>query len=117
MSTIIEGDKLYVVVRKDLKPGEQAAQSLHAIVEFCMAHPHHAKEWHSLSNYVCLLEVSSERRLHKLLKQAEAAKIPHAHFREPWLKDSLTAVALHPSGKDLVKEFQLALRSAPVVQQ
>jgi peptidyl-tRNA hydrolase len=110
---MIEGDKLYVVVRNDLKPGQQAAQSLHAMAEFFIKHPDHAKEWHTDSNYVALLEVSNERRLEKLLAHAERDNIPHAAFCEPWLDNSLTAVALHPAGGHLVKEFQLALRISP----
>jgi peptidyl-tRNA hydrolase len=107
---IVEGDKLYIVVRKDLKPSAQGAQSLHAMAEFCMAHPILAKEWHTKSNFVCLLEVRDEARLQKLLLQAEERGVPHAAFREPWLENSLTAVALHPAGRPLVSEFPLALQ-------
>ena len=107
---IQSNDKLYIVVRADLKPGAQGAQSLHAMAEFWATHPTLAYEWHAQSNFVCWLEVSDEKRLHKLLRHAEEHGVPHAAFREPWLDNSLTAVALHPTGSHLVREFQLALR-------
>lgn len=105
---ITDGDKLFVIVRSDLKPGQQMAQMGHALSEFWVRYYKLAKEWHDLSNYICVLSIENESELADLLSKAETKRIPCAHFREPDYADALTAIAIHPTGKGLVKDLKLA---------
>jgi peptidyl-tRNA hydrolase len=101
-------DKLYVVVRADLKPGEQTAQLGHAVAEFCFEHHTAAKEWHEKSNYICVLHIEDERSLSHLRMQLAKNHIPHSAFHEPDYDDEMTALVFHPSGKHLVRHLKLA---------
>ena len=101
--------KLYLVVRRDLPPGARAAQLCHALRAFVEAHPAEDQAWFRQSNTLVLLEVESEQRLALLLSQAKEKQIACADFREPDLGDSLTAIAVAPGGKKLVRGLPLAL--------
>jgi hypothetical protein len=108
---LTEGDKLYLITRSDLKPGAQAVQAAHALREFAATHPELDKLWYERSNYLALLVVPDEKALSQLLERAERRLIPVAGFREPDLGGTLTAVALAPRGKGLVRGLPLALAS------
>lgn len=103
--------KLYLVTRRDLKPGVQAAQLVHATVEFCLKNPELTKNWHDISNTVVLLSVSDEWELEKLLNSAQEFGIIVSSFREPDLDNQLTAITLEPSenAKTLCRNLPLAL--------
>jgi len=106
-----EGDKLYVVSRSDLPTGVQMAQQGHAVSEFWARHFDLAKEWHDKSNFICVLHIDDEHLLTKLMHKAIDKHIPCAGFREPDIEDQLTAIVLHPTGKDLVRHLRLAFSS------
>jgi peptidyl-tRNA hydrolase len=106
-----DGDKLYLVTRSDLSPGQRAVQAAHAIPEFAIQHPELYRAWHQGSNTLAILEVPDEGSLKKLLERAEWRGHPYAEFREPDRGDELTAVALGPSARNLCKGLPLALAS------
>lgn len=108
--TIQDGDKLYVIVRSDLTKGQQAVQAIHATVEFSIHHSHLYKEWHTNSNYVCLLEIENEVELQNLLEKAREQNIYLSIFREPDLNNCITAICLEPKGKKLVSNLKLAFK-------
>jgi peptidyl-tRNA hydrolase len=108
MSSIVCGDKLYCVVRADLKPGEQTAQLGHAVAQFCLDHHDAAKEWHKQSNYICVLHIEDEPSLYHLQMQLTKDRIPHSAFHEPDYDDAMTALVFHPTGKHLVRHLPLA---------
>lgn len=110
--TTTMGDKLYVVVRKDMPTGVQMAQQGHAISEYWCQHQSSAKEWHDLSNFICVLHIDNEPQLKRLMADAYDRYIPAAHFCEPDMNDAMTAGVIHHSGKALVKDLQLAF--API---
>lgn len=103
------GDKLYLVTRADLPPGSQAVQAAHALREFAAAYPELDKLWYERSNYLAFLAVPDEATLSRLLRRAKERLIPAVGFREPDLGESLTAVALAPKAKGLVRGLPLAL--------
>ncbi len=105
------GDKIYLVTRSDLPLGSQAVQAAHALREFAATHPELDKLWYERSNYLALLAVPDETALSRLLERAERRLIPVVGFREPDLGGALTAVALAPGGKGLVRGLPLALAS------
>lgn len=102
-------EKLYVVTRRDLPPGAQAAQLLHAFRAFVAEHPEIELAWFRGSNTITLKSVADERELRDLATEAFAAGVKHASFREPDLGNALTAVTLEPRGAPLVRRLPLAL--------
>lgn len=102
-------EKIALVVRADLPAGDQAVQAAHALTEFLVNHPEIAREWHKQSNTLALLSVPNEAALGHILDQAFDKDLRVASFREPDLGDSLTAIALEPAGRKLVRGLPLAL--------
>lgn len=101
-----------MVVRSDLTFGQQASQLFHAGIEFGFEYPELYKEWHDKSNYVCLLQIESERELFNLSIKAEELNIPYVKFCEPDLNNSLTAICLGPGlkTKKLLSHLKLAFK-------
>lgn len=111
---ITDGDKLYLITRRDISPGYQAVQSAHALRQFAHEHPEIDREWFEQSNYLALLSVADERALEELLEKADKAKLKWSAFREPDVGDKITAIAIepHPRTQVICKNLQLALLSA-----
>lgn len=104
------GDKLYIVTRHDLSPGQQAVQGMHALREFVATHPEIDQAWYTSSNFIAFLSVDDEEKLETLCDRAWMAKVHFATFRESDLNDSLTAVCLSPNAAKLCKGMKLALK-------
>lgn len=104
--------KLFIVTRRDIAPGYQAAQSVHAAFEFAKVFPEVTKEWMTISNYICVLSVASETELKRVYKQAYFQMLDCIYFLEPDLNDQMTAIAIGPSpeAERLVSEYDLALK-------
>lgn len=100
------------MVRKDLKPGAQLAQSCHVCFRFSQDHPHLMSKWMEESEYICILSVENEVELVELLSRARELDIPSSYFVESDFDDSLTAIALAPGpfSKELCSKLKLALR-------
>jgi len=103
--------KLYLVTRQDLPPGARAAQLCHALRQFGEDHPEVDRDWFRRSNTLVLLEGKDEHALSDLADKARLSGVPVAVFREPDLADALTAIAVGPKGKRLVRGLPLALRA------
>ncbi|HZM84207.1 MAG TPA: peptidyl-tRNA hydrolase [Candidatus Limnocylindrales bacterium] len=97
------------MTRGDLPPGVQCCQAVHAAVEFTLAYPALAGDWHSASNTLAILAASDELALAWLCRDAVAAGLRHARFREPDLGGVLTAAAFEPAAKPLLKHLPTAL--------
>lgn len=112
---IKEGDKLYLVTRRDLEPGYQAVQSCHATRQFMADHPDIDVEWFTKSNYMCLLSTENETELMRLLVLAHDHGLRASAFREPDIGGAITAIALepHPKSQELCKNLPLALTTIP----
>lgn len=102
-------DRLYVVVRSDLPPGAQVAQALHAFRAFLEEHPGVERAWFLASNTLAVLTAPSEGALQAIVMDAVDNDFRVSQFREPDLGDSLTAIALEPAAKRLVRMLPLAL--------
>lgn len=103
-------EKLYLVTRTDLSPGQRAVQAAHALRAFVEEHPETDKAWFQSSNYLALLEVPGERQLSNLLERARFQGLPASGFREPDRENELTAIALGPGAKKICRGLPLALR-------
>jgi hypothetical protein len=109
--SITDGDKLYLVTRRDLAPGYQAVQSCHATRQFTSDHPELDGEWFEKSNYMCLLSAENEIELMRILVLAKDHGLRTSAFREPDVGGAITAIALepHPKSQELCKQLPLAL--------
>ena len=113
--------KLYTVVRHDLAPGAQAAQSAHALAALALKYPQEFKNWDNQT--IVLLKTEYLGQLEKLIEAAEDGEIKHATFHEPdhlevsgywnnYRQNVLTAVAFVPNWAvqySLLKDLPLAL--------
>ena len=102
-------NKLYLVVRSDLPPGQQAVQPAHALREFMEQYPDIDREWYRTSNYLILKAVEDEITLRKLAEKAKSRGIRISAFHEPDRGNEMTALAIEPNGKSLVQKLPLAL--------
>jgi len=104
--------KLYIVVRNDIKPGLMVAQSCHALRAFVEEHPDVDKEWFATSNNIVCLEVANEVELQALVDRVAGADVEVSTFTEPDLDDQMTAAAFGPRAAALLSNLPLALRVA-----
>jgi hypothetical protein len=104
--------KLYIVTRRDLPPGAQAVQGMHALVEFQHYWPNKTQTWHEESNHLCFLAVANEEELRSLCDTLFQARVVYSVFMEPDLGMSLTAIAIEATDRasELVSTLSLALR-------
>lgn len=111
--TTTRSEKLYIVTRSNLKPGQQASQLVHVAREFQEAWPDIERKWYQESNTIVLLSVANETELRNLASKAKDKGIKTALFREPDLKNALTAIALEPCEQtaSLCSGIALALRN------
>lgn len=100
---------MYIVVRRDLKPGAQIAQAIHAAQEFIFEHPEISRKWKQESGTLVCLSVENEQELFSLLKRAQE-KIITSEFREPDLNNQLTAIVFEPG--EQAKQFCIGLSLA-----
>ena len=108
MLQIKNGDKFYIITRRDLSQGVQAAQTIHAAIQFCVEHPAEFKNWFQNSNYVCVLAVKDEKELLELYNNAKY-KVKCSMFKEPDLRQELTAIVLEccDESKKLCRKLKL----------
>ncbi len=108
-------EKLYIVVRADLPPGAQIAQSCHALRAFVEKYPGLDRQWHDTGGNLVCLSIEDERELQSLLADAiYGDEIACAWFCEQDLGGQLTAIALDSRARRLVSNLPLALRARPL---
>ena len=98
---------VYVFVREDLSPPQQAVQSCHAVIEATKAF-----DIEQLSDHpsVIILSAKDEKRLHRVRNYLVEQGIRHVHFYEPDIDDQLTALATEPifsDRRDAFSKYQL----------
>lgn len=82
------------MVREDLAVGQQAAQIVHAVIEYCDTFDF--QDWKQRSNHVVVLSIQNEDKLVALQQQAKERGIAVVGFREPDWNSELTALVLEP---------------------
>ena len=87
------------------------AQSCHGVIEFCLLYPELTKEYHDISNYICILSVKSEDKLLELYNKALQKNVRVSVFREPDINNEMTCIVLEPGmlSKKLCSNLKLAL--------
>jgi len=104
--------KLYIVVRSDISPGLQAAQSCHALRLFVEENPEIDKDWYENSNNLVVLQAPSKEELARIAYELTVQDVALSMFKEPDLGDELTAIAVAPEGGRYLSTLPLALRAA-----
>ncbi len=104
-------DKLYVVVRADLSPGEILAQSNHATSGFSRMHRELHDAWADGPNNIVLLSTPTERSLGELVRKAAELGIARTEVYEPALDNELTACAFTAEIARYVSQLPLALKA------
>jgi peptidyl-tRNA hydrolase len=92
-------EKLYVVVRADLAPADQAVQGCHAARQFSAEHPESERAWFQRSNHLALLCVPDEAALRGLVERARWDDVRVSVFHEPDMGNALTAAAFEPGAR------------------
>lgn len=108
----MNSDKVYLITRADLKPGQQAVQAAHALTEFIFQHAEQAQRWKNESNTLVMLAVKCEDELNRLIEKSLKRDIKISPFYEPDLDNALTAIAFEPGDAThkLCNGIALALR-------
>jgi peptidyl-tRNA hydrolase len=88
---------LYVITHAELDYGRQAAQIVHAVMDYCSKHPF--QEWMEVSNYVVVLCAKNENHLNEIMNKALENELLVGFFQEPDLDNQLTAIVLEPCKK------------------
>lgn len=104
-------NKLYVVVRDDLLPGQQAAQAVHAAFQFALEHSETSADWHPGT----LIVLSADRDQFFVARAyAILCGIEHSIFiepdYEPWPEVYAIALAPGAASASIVSHLPLALR-------
>lgn len=93
----VEPHKMYVLVRRDLKPGLRCAQGMHAVAEVCLQYPEKAWEWNKSGNYMIVLEVADLDSLLEWNSRIAATSFLAGYaWTEPDLDDEMTAIVVLP---------------------
>lgn len=87
--------KVYVLVRADLPPGAQLAQSGHAAIELALKHP----DVVSCTPTIVMLQVRDEEHLLDFVRGASREGLPLATFVEPDMGYTTTAMAAVSDGR------------------
>lgn len=95
-----------------MPPGLQAAQAVHAALEYSVKHPETISRWAASSNYLVIVAVPDEASLVRLTQRAHEASLEHHLVHEPDVDNEATALALEPGEKArrLCASLPLALR-------
>lgn len=81
--------RLYILIRDDLKPGQQAVQAGHALASFMLRHP--KNEW---KNKTLIYLTVDYWQLDVWKNIAEIKNLQYAIFREPDYNNEQTAIAI-----------------------
>jgi hypothetical protein len=97
-------NKLYVLVREDLSPAQQAVQAGHAVAEYLLRGPEH--KWDN--GTLIYLGVPNEERLQLWKDKLEARDVPFVVFREPDIDNEITALSSIPTNQNIFKNLSPA---------
>lgn len=114
-----ERKDLYVIVRSDLSPGQQAVQAMHAYQRFHSKYPEIIQKWVEESNHISFLVVKNEAQLKSLESRITKAERKYAFFNEPDLELSLTGICLEPGddSKHIVRKLSFALKDTVIPKE
>ena len=91
----------------------QLCQTGHAIADFAHELPQFFKSWKDNSNYLVSLATQDEQSLEMYYNKLRESGAPLIAFREPDIKNQLTAICFYglPHYRKLVSSLPLALKT------
>lgn len=101
--------KLYVLVRSDITPAQQAVQAGHALAQFGLDHPIEFGDWQDDNNTLIYLSVKNIDYWKTLLSDGE---FTHSVFREPELRVPRNSWQ-GPPGSTMIIAIDTAIAVAP----
>lgn len=102
--------KLVTIVRRDIPPKYQLAQTLHAGLQFALECPERFKQWDEDSKSVVCLSAANENALWEIIDRIDPElRSQISLFREPDLNNELTSIALYASYETRKKLSNLPL--------
>jgi hypothetical protein len=101
--------KLFIILRRDLNPGLQAAQACHALQAMNDQHPDVIARW---QGNIVLISCSGMLELSELVCALQRARVPLALFCEPDTGGEITAVAVDGQAWRQLSHLPLALKVA-----
>lgn len=101
---------MYVVVRKDMTPGQMACQAAHALADYAMYHRARFEVWQAVSNHICILEVADSSELLELACKLRMENFELTVFAEPDLGNQATAFCVGPEAKSFLRKLRLAFK-------
>jgi peptidyl-tRNA hydrolase len=96
VTTPDQSDRFYIAVRRDLAPGPQLAQAVHAAIQFTQEWPDLVVPWYTESNFLVVVSLADEDALMDLADQAKELGVRYSITQEPDYGEAWTAVALEP---------------------
>lgn len=99
--------KLFIVLRRDLNPGLQAAQACHALQAMNDQHPEVVARW---EGNIVLVSCSGMLELSELVCSLQRARVPVALFCEPDTGGEITAAAVAGEAWKQLSQLPLALK-------
>ena len=108
--------KLVTVTRKDLKNGQQLAQSIHSSNRFAYHYPELHREWIEKSEYVISLSVKNEEQLKDLYDKLKWYGAHVVAFYEPDINNQMTSICYYgtPEMRKHTQKLDLALSEVEV---
>ena len=95
----INTEKLRIVVIKDLNPGAQASQLVHAALQFSVEYPEQFKNWYDTSNHIALLSIEDEKSLLALSNKLRDRGLRVSLFQEPDYNNQYTSFSVESCDK------------------
>ena len=100
--------KLTVVSRRDITPGYQATQAIHAAIQFVFEFPQISQQWFP-DPYLAVLSVENESELKQLIHKLQQSNLKYSVFRESDIDNQITAICIEPSDETRRITSQLPL--------
>lgn len=103
---------MYTIVRADISPGDQMAQTSHSLADFIIKHPIISWLWNKKSNIMVNLAISNLHALQELAATLKQNKIPFTIFYEPDINQH-TSICTTDEAAKILSNLPLALKKRP----
>lgn len=84
--------KLVIIVDNKLSPGQQLAQSIHAMDEFAFKQRKLFDHWKINSNVICCFSAN----IKEIIPRLDMHDVKYTAFKEPFFNNKITSLAISP---------------------
>jgi hypothetical protein len=89
--------RMYVLVRRDLKPQQQMVQAVHAAAEYCIRHPENSIEWDN--HTLVVLGVNGLEELGYWMERMDDDSLIYEVFYESHYSQNTALAAIDKDGR------------------